>query len=220
MSGEKWQQTKSRYDPLNLKKGTYKADEYDYYQIPLIQKEPHQILRLTPFNKKIYNSYCHFFLDDYQFERIWNQPKKYLNILKQYKGVLTPDFSLYTDYPLAVQIWNTYRNRWLGAYWQEQGIKVIPTISWSTPESYDFCFEGIPTESTIAISSVGILNDKTAIKYFKQGYKAMIDIIEPKHIIFYGDWIEELNQHNINFTFFDSFSVQSFGRYTKKQGQI
>lgn len=41
----------------------------------------------------------HFFLDDYQFERIWRKPDQYLPMLQQFRYVMTPDFSLYTDFP-------------------------------------------------------------------------------------------------------------------------
>lgn len=42
---------------------------------------------------------CHFFIDDYQFERVWASPEKYLDVLKPFGCVLTPDFSLYMDMP-------------------------------------------------------------------------------------------------------------------------
>lgn len=51
------------------------------------------------------------FIDDYQFERIWNTPERYVNVLKQYDCVLTPDFSLYMDMPRAMKVWNIYRSR-------------------------------------------------------------------------------------------------------------
>ncbi len=44
--------------------------------------------------------------------------------MKKYDGVLSPDFSMYTNYPEAFQIWQVYRNRWCAAYWQSKGIKV------------------------------------------------------------------------------------------------
>jgi hypothetical protein len=123
---------------------------------------------------------------------VFNRPKKYISVLEKYDGMLSPDFSLYSDYPLAVQIWNTYRNRWCGAYYQSYGIKVIPTITWSTPESYKFCFLGVEEGSIVAVSSVGVLNKKEAITNFKRGYKEMIKTIHPEHIIFYGTPIEGL----------------------------
>jgi hypothetical protein len=84
----------------------------------------------------------HFFLDDYRYETVWSRPQRALEHLSKYRILLAPDFSLYADWPLAMQQWNVYRNRWCGRYWQELGFLVIPTVSWSTPESFDFCFEG------------------------------------------------------------------------------
>lgn len=33
-----------------------------------------------------------------QIDRIWNDPQKYVDILKEYDCILSPDFSLYIDY--------------------------------------------------------------------------------------------------------------------------
>ena len=97
----------------------------------------------------------HFFIDDYQFTRLWTNPDAYLDMLRAFKCVFTPDFSTYTDFPKAVQIWNHYRKHWLGAYWQSNGITVIPTISWSDESSFDWCFDGEPVGGAVAVSSVG-----------------------------------------------------------------
>lgn len=64
----------------------------------------------------------HFFLDDYQFERFWRQPERYLNALAKFPMVLGPTFSLYTDFPAPIQRWNHYRNH----FWQH-GFR--PTVS-------------------------------------------------------------------------------------------
>ena len=66
----------------------------------------------------------HFYIDDYQFERVWNYPEKYINLLKKFAAVITPDYSLCFDMPRALQIWNVYRQRMLGNYWQRNGIKI------------------------------------------------------------------------------------------------
>lgn len=77
----------------------------------------------------------HFFIDDYRMEGVYYNYDKSLSRLSQYKFLLTPDYSLYADMPRAVQLYNVFRNRWCGAYCQSQGLTVIPTISWSTPEN-------------------------------------------------------------------------------------
>lgn len=79
----------------------------------------------------------HFFLDDYQFMRLWNNPERYIDLLKKFNCVLSPDFSLYADYPTALQIYNHYRKHWLAACWQMYGIEVIPTICWSNEKSFE-----------------------------------------------------------------------------------
>lgn len=59
----------------------------------------------------------HFYKDDYQFERFWNNPDKYIPLLQKFGAVCSPDFSLYSDMPLAVQLFMHYKKHWLAAYW-------------------------------------------------------------------------------------------------------
>ena len=138
----------------------------------------------------------HFFLDDYQFIRCWNQPDRYLSTLKRFSMVCSPDFSMYTDMPMAMQIYNHYRKHWLGAYWQAAGIAVIPTISWSTRESFDWCFDGEPKGSLVAISSVGTQNSKERKRLFMEGYEEMLSRLQPSSILFYGQVPKEC-KHSI-----------------------
>lgn len=136
----------------------------------------------TPKDKAV-----HFFLDDYQFARLWNKPNDYINILSQFSCVLSPDFSLYADFPVAMQIYNHYRKHWLAAYWQSLGIKVIPTICWSGEKSFDWCFDGEPVGTTVAVSSVGTQNSQASKATFMLGYDAMLERLQPEKIIFYGN---------------------------------
>ena len=128
----------------------------------------------------------HFFLDDYQFFRCWRDPERYTKLLSGFGCVLAPDFSTYVDMPMAAQIYSHYRKHWLGAYWQMHGIRVIPTISWSTPESYEWCFTGEPVGGVVAVSSVGCLRDKEATRRFLQGYDEMARRLDPSWVVFYG----------------------------------
>lgn len=104
--------------------------------------------------------YVHFFLDDYKFEVVWKNPEQTIEKLRQYKGVLSPQFSSFYSLPLPLQIYNIFRSRWCGAYLQSKGIKVIPSISWGLPQSYAFCFDGIEKGSIVAISTLGVKTEK------------------------------------------------------------
>lgn len=129
----------------------------------------------------------HFFIDDYQFNRVWAQPDAYLDRLRRFQAVCSPDFSTYTDFPRAVQIYNHYRKHWLGAYWQDHGITVIPTISWSDYSSFDWCFDGEPVGGMVAVSSVGTQNNPVTQELFITGYREMMDRLEPSTVIMYGN---------------------------------
>lgn len=129
----------------------------------------------------------HFFIDDYLFERVWNDPGRYAIMLEEFKAVLCPDFSLFTDYPMAVQIYNHWRKHLLGAYWQRMGMTVIPSICWSDEASFAWCFDGEPIGGTVAVSSVGTQKSPEARVLFLQGYREMMDRLKPSKIIFFGD---------------------------------
>ena len=131
----------------------------------------------------------HFFVEDNKLDRYYNQPQNYLERLAQYPHVLTPDYSLYTDMPIALQIYNTFKSRWCGAYWQENNLSVIPSVSWSTDASYDFCFDGLENGSVVAVSTVGGLLKK---EIFLRGYFEMKTRIAPKQILCFGQAFTEM----------------------------
>jgi hypothetical protein len=176
---------------MNIEKGFFSSS--NSYGIPNIKANEFKVKELIPYRvDSNRNGTAHFFLDDYRFERCWKNPDSQIKELEKYDGVLSPDFSLYTDYPEALQIWQVYRSRWCAAYWQSLGIKVIPTISWSTKKSFKYAFLGISKGSIVAIGTVGILNDKISQKLFMQGFKEMLKQLEPKEILIYGNTSKEI----------------------------
>ena len=163
------------------------------YDIPVIQPVlMTECADWLPFNaalsaKSPHRKSVHFFIDDYLFQRVWNDPKRYAALLISFHAVMSPDFSLFTDYPMAVQIYNHYRKHLLAAYWQSQGLTVIPSVCWSDRDSYDWCFDGEPVGGTVAVSSVGTQKNPTAKVYFLDGYREMMRRLTPEKIIFFGD---------------------------------
>jgi hypothetical protein len=135
---------------------------YGKYDLPLIERQDIDLkdLKLIRFSDIIKketrdkDATVHFFEYDYKFDEVWKNPKDYLAELTQYKQVLSPDFSMYINLSRALQIFNTFRSRWLGAFWQANGITVIPTISWSDKDSFEFCFDAIEKGSILAVSTI------------------------------------------------------------------
>lgn len=159
-------------------------------EIPCISSEDNLPSKLIPFSKAVggkeFDAWVHFYEDDATFERIWNRPQKYLPILKRYQGIITPDFSLYRDMPLAMQQWNVYRSHAIGHWFQENGIPVIANVRWSDERTYNLCCAGVPKYATIAVGSHGCIKLLQERKYFRQGLSHVVERLSPKTIIVYG----------------------------------
>ncbi|MHB8624593.1 MAG: DUF4417 domain-containing protein [Aggregatilineales bacterium] len=162
------------------------------YDIPAVPHAPLSYTPewLTPYRTRIRagqgmaGGAVHFFLDDYRFETTWSRPNKALQYLRDFRTLLSPDFSLYADWPTAIQIWNVYRSRWCSAYWASLGFQVIPTVSWAERKSYDFCFVGIAQRSMVAVSSVGVRPSEQ--NRFVFGYRKMVERLQPSRVLCYG----------------------------------
>lgn len=193
------------------------------WKIPIIPKcdlniTSNEDLRVIGFDKvknnkdKHYNRLVHFFLYDYEFEKIWEQPQKYVDTLKQYKGVLSPDFSMYIEMNPVMQLYNTFRNRWVGAYLASKGIKVIPTVNWGLENTFDFCFNGIEKGSTVAVSTYMVSeheHHKGQKDFFLKGYHEMIKRIEPELVICYNEPFPEM-EGNILYINYDLSSWRHY----------
>jgi len=180
-------------DNINL--GLLPVEHTGKYDLPTLAPQSIELPdTLIPFNKAKtnYNKNVgvHFFIDDYQFERVWRSPQLYLEMLRPYKMVLAPDFSLYLDIPMAVKIWNVYRSRLIAHYWQQQGLNIIPTLQWAEPRTFEFCFDGIPKNGIVAVSTLGAAKHRVSRELWKMGMKEAIKRLHPKTILLYGRQID------------------------------
>ena len=115
--------------------------------------------KMIPFSQikytKDFNQAVHFYETDDKIECFANNPHRYLQRLKKFKAVITPDFSVYRDMPLVVQRHQTYLNRAFGFWLQKNGVPIIPNVRYGDERTYSFCFEGIPQNSVISIGTHG-----------------------------------------------------------------
>lgn len=132
----------------------------------------------------------HFFIEDYRFEAVWNNPERTLKQIDSADFLITPDFSLYVGHPRAIQVWNTYRTRWIGAFWQSRGMRVIPSVCWSDAASHAYAFDGLPRQSTLAVAW-SHSRDPEVKADFIAGYQAMCERLEPTTVLCYGETIPE-----------------------------
>lgn len=210
-------------DTYNLDLIDIENSSNNFWQMPIIKNNNFIPDKLIGFNyaktSKEKNAGIHFYLDDYQFERLWNNPEEYVDILKQYECILSPDFSLYMDMPMPMKIWNIYRSRQIGQYYQNQGIKVIPTLSWAEPETFKFCFEGIPQGSIVSISTIGVKKNKEALKIWKQGVDELIKQIKPSTILIYGGKID-YDYGNIKVIYYENQVTERIEKKWEEEEQV
>lgn len=202
----------------------------DKFKIPIIPKgnfgdKDFQNLLLIGFDRTNIrdahhlNRMVHFFLYDYKFERIWKKPDYDIEKLKRYRAVLSPDFSIYREMNPSMQLYNTFRNRWCGAYFASKGIRVIPTVSWGDENTFDFCFKGIPKGSVVAVSTYMVSehgNHADQKDFFLKGYREMLRQIEPERIICYNTPFPEM-EGNIIFVDYElsSWKYQNHSKSSK-----
>lgn len=160
------------------------------YEIPKISGCNEVPQKLILFSKTLrandYNQWVCFYEDDYKFERIWNNPKRYLTLLKKFEGVILPDFSVYRDMPLCMQLWNIYRSRAIGTWLENHNIKVIPNIRFGDERTFQICCDGISNDTIIAIGTYGIMKSKEDKYIFEKGLNYVIEILKPKVLLIYG----------------------------------
>jgi len=180
-----------------FKSGLVKGAKFSAnYEFPIIRRTDFKPTKAIPFEKaataKDHNQWVHFYTHDINFERVWNNPVKYLSCFKRFEGIITPDFSLYREMPLAMQIWNTYRNHAI-AYWlQRNEINTILNIRWGDERTYKFAFEGIEKGGSVAVGTNGCIQDKSDRYFFKKGLAEMVATIKPDTIISYSSTPDDI----------------------------
>jgi hypothetical protein len=130
-----------------------------------------------------------FYVWDDKFEQLWNRTRYYTALFLQYEvaAVIEPDFSLWTDSPLIVQAYNTYRTRKIGRLWQEAGLPVISSLNWSDERSYEFCFAGIPKGAPlVAVECRTPGGNDSDRRAFLKGLREGIRQVQPERLLVYG----------------------------------
>lgn len=151
----------------------------------------------------------HFFVDDYRFRSIYDHPERSLEKYAKYRFLLTPDNSLFSEMNPWRQIESVAHSRWVGAFWQSNGLTVIPTVSWAQPSSFRFCFDSIEKGAIIGVGMIGCKHEKTA---FMKGYNAMLEEISPTAIICFGKPFSEMKGNIITVDYLSSRKVNRHGR--------
>ena len=104
------------------------------------------------------NKAVHFYQLDENFVGCLSSKTKLtkkLETFSKYQSVILPDFSVYRDMPLAMQIFQVYKSRAIGNFLMQNEISIIPNIRWGDERTYEFAFEGIDKWGVVAVGAQG-----------------------------------------------------------------
>lgn len=175
------------------------ADRVGKYGFPQLAEEDYiPTQQVKPFNYMLSLDepekwWIHCFCDDYQFERLWTGFDYYMNYIIRLNGFISTDYSLYRDYDDDKLIWNCYRNRCMAYAVQKNNGIMIPTAGFGPEKTWDWCFDGLPMNSSVAVTTNGTLDDPEARRIFVGGIDALVHTVYPKNLIVCGKYPEWLN---------------------------
>ncbi len=155
-----------------------------------------EIKRLVTLNNAPYEKHpeecglC-FYTKDSVIERIWNNPIKYLNLIKKFPLVTGLDFSILCNMYYPQQAYNCWRN-YVMTYWMQQNHSiVVPNAGYGDVDTYQWAFDGLPEENWIAVTTQGCMNEYSLKRTFLNGLHELIRQRHPRGIIVYGKFAME-----------------------------
>lgn len=131
-----------------------------------------------------------FYTEDFHFTSVYENPamntKKILNLGMKY--AIMPNYSVNETWPIATWIWAAYRSFFVGRYFQEAGIEVIPDIQYGgTDQALDITLLGIPQGAGVVSTQIqNVRGDKTKERTVARLLKEAEDRLDFKNIIVYG----------------------------------
>jgi hypothetical protein len=187
--------------------GATLVGKYRFPQLKPTQSIPHDVIG---YNERSRDSnpeqhWVDFFIDDALFESFWNHPEMSFDNLRKYEGIVTTDYSMHPEFLPAQNIWNCARNRVMAYYLQSNGFDIVPVATWCEKEDFEWCFDGLPELSSIAISTNGCMSSPYSKRIFLQGVEELQRVKHPSHLIVCGRELEELNKYD-NVHYYPCFS--------------
>lgn len=181
--------------------------KYRLPQLEATQALPHDVISFNERRGVSHpeNHWVDFFIDDALFENFWNHPEMSFENLRKFEGIISTDYSLFPELLPGQIIWNCTRNRVITYYLQQNGFTVIPVASWCTVEDFEWCFDGLPDNSSIAVSTNGCMSSPYGKRIFLLGVQELQKKKHPSHLIVCGRHVSELDKYD-NIHYYPCFS--------------
>jgi len=180
------------------------------------------------------NSFVSFFTFDEYFERWWDAPSKYVAKLinSKVKYAVTPDFSSVSEMGNTFCLWQIYRQMYLGRYFQEAGIKLLPHVIWPDGDMEfleNITLAALPDEVPVLMLQLQTIDEKNVaggIQHFKDQVQKIIKTVNPETLVVYAgkpglEFVQSLNLHGSDLRWLNTRQAalsESMKGRTKKTG--
>lgn len=88
---------------------------------------------------------------------------------------------------------------------QQQGFNIIPVASWCIESDFEWCFDGLPENSSIAITTNGCMSSPYGKRMLLRGVEELQKQKAPTNLIVCGRHVDELDIYD-NVHYYPSFS--------------
>ena len=146
---------------------------------------------LTPFDKRLQSTSAnreivHFYIEDSRFRSVLVNPVTCTSSLSEFAAVIGPDVSPYASHTGFMRATSIWYGRAITAFWQVHGLKVIPNIRWIEDSDLDFALCGVPSESILALSTLGVSRTRQQRSCLRKGIERIISEKSPTRIVGHG----------------------------------
>ena len=81
---------------------------------------------------------------------------------------------------------------------------VVTTVKWCEEATFDFCFDGLPENATLSISTIGVKKEDYNFNLWKAGVDEMINRLRPKTLLINGGKIEDIDYGNTKVVYYEN----------------
>ena len=153
-----------------------------------------------------------FYEKDSIIERFWNNPERYLPMLRKFKYVIGLDYSILCNMYSPQQSYNCWRNFVMTYYLQNRLDMVVPNYGFGDEDTYDWTMEGLPTDSWLAITTQGCMGSLMYKRIILNGLHKLDREKHPRGLIVYGIFPEEWkDKFSMPIVVYPSYSEMKWG---------
>jgi hypothetical protein len=124
----------------------------------------------------------HCFVDDWRLESIWRHKYKMVDRVILSRVAVLPDYTVEENAPLLHAVYQVWRSRVVGRYWQDHGVQCIPSLQWSRPEINQYLFAGLEYCDVVAVRSP----TRGTVDAWAHCARQYLEMCKPKLVLHFG----------------------------------